>query len=140
MAKKIKTIIKLQIAGGQANPAPPVGTALGPHGLNIMEFTTAFNEKTRDKMGVVLPVVITVYEDRTFDFIIKAPAATYLLKSAAKVDKGSGEVPRKKVGTISKDKLKEIAETKMPDLNAYNPEEAMKILEGTAMSMGIDIV
>lgn len=140
MSKKIKTIIKLQIVGGQANPAPPVGTALGPHGVNIMEFTTTFNEKTRDQQGVLLPVVITVYEDRSFDFIIKAPTATYLIKQAAKIEKGSGETPRNKVGTLKRGQLKEIAEKKMSDLNAYTVEEAMAILEGTARSMGVDVV
>lgn len=139
MAKKIITQIKLQIKGGQANPAPPVGPALGQHGLNIADFCSKFNEATRDKMGDVIPVVITVYADRTFDFITKTAPASELIKKIAKVDKGSGNPLKEKVGSLTTAQLKEIAETKMTDLNARDTEAAMKIIAGTARQMGIEI-
>jgi large subunit ribosomal protein L11 len=139
MAKTIKTVIKLQIKAGQANPAPPVGPALGQHGLNIQEFCVKFNDATKDKMGQVIPAEITVYEDRTFDFILKTPPAADLLKKAAKIEKGAADPLKQKVGTVTKAQVREIAETKMPDLNANDVEQAMKIVEGTARSMGIKI-
>jgi large subunit ribosomal protein L11 len=139
MAKPIKTIIKLQIKAGQANPAPPVGPALGQHGLNIQEFCTKFNEATKAKMGQVIPAEITVYEDRTFDFVLKTPPAADLLKKAAKVEKGAADPLKQKVGTVTKAQVREIAELKMPDLNANDIEQAMKIVEGTARSMGIKV-
>lgn len=139
MAKKIKTIIKLQISAGKANPAPPVGPALGQHGLNIQEFCTKFNEATKDKGGDIIPAEITVYEDRTFTFILKTPPASDLLRKAAGVQKGAGNPLKDKVGKINKDKLREIAEKKMPDLNANDVEGAEKIIAGTARSMGIKI-
>ena len=139
MAKKIKTIIKLQIPAGKANPAPPVGPALGQHGLNIGDFVSRFNEGTKDKIGDIIPVEITVYEDRTFDLKFKTPPASDLLKKAAGVEKGSGKTPATKAGKISKAKLREIAEKKMEDLNADSVEAAEKIIAGTARSMGITI-
>jgi len=139
MAKKVKTIIKLQIQGGKANPAPPVGPALGQHGLDIQGFCTRFNEATKDKMGEVVPAVITVYEDATFDFILKTPPASALLKKAAGIKKGAGNPLTDTVATISKAQVKEIAEKKMPDLNAYDIEAAMRIIEGTARQMGIKV-
>jgi large subunit ribosomal protein L11 len=139
MAKKIKTIIKLQIPAGKANPAPPVGPALGQHGLNIQEFCTKFNEATKDKGGDIIPAEITVYEDRTFEFILKTPPASDLLRKAAGIKKGSGNPLKDKVGSITKDKLREIAEKKLPDLNAATIEGAEKIIAGTARSMGIKI-
>ena len=139
MAKKVLTIIKLQIPAGAANPAPPVGPALGQHGVNIMEFCKAFNAQTQAQSGTITPVEITVFEDRTFAFITKTPPAAVLLREAAGIDKGSGEPNRQKVGTVSKDKVREIAELKMPDLNASDVDAAMRIIEGTARSMGIDI-
>jgi large subunit ribosomal protein L11 len=139
MAKKIKEIVKLQVEGGRATPAPPVGTALGPKGINLQQFVLQFNEATRDKMGEVTPVEITIYEDRTFDFKLKTPPASYLLRVAAKVEKGSGEPNKKKAGKVTKDQVREIAEKKMGDLNANDIEGAMKIVEGTARSMGIDV-
>ena len=139
MAKKVKTKIKLQVIAGQANPAPPVGPALGQHGVNIVEFTQKFNEQTRDQQGIILPVIITVYEDRSFDFKIKTPPAAYLLKKAAGVEKGSGTPPKVKVGEVTKDQIRAIADQKMPDLSADTQEEAMKIIEGTARSMGLSI-
>lgn len=139
MAKKIKTVIKLQLAAGQANPAPPVGPALGQHGLNIQEFCTKFNEATKDKMGDIIPAEITVYEDRTFTFVLKTPPASDLLRKAAGVPKGAGNPLKDKVGKISKAKLREIAEKKMADLNANDVEAAEKIIAGTARSMGIKI-
>lgn len=139
MAKKIKTVIKLQIQAGKANPAPPVGPALGQHGLNIQEFCTKFNEATKDKMGDIIPAEITVYEDRTFEFILKTPPASDLLRKAAGITKGAGNPLKDKVGTISRDKLREIAEKKLSDLNANDVEGAMKIIAGTARSMGIKI-
>ena len=139
MAKKVMTIIKLQIPAGAANPAPPVGPALGQHGVNIMEFCKAFNAQTQAQSGTITPVEITVFEDRSFAFITKTPPAAVLLREAAGIDKGSGEPNRMKVGTVSKDKVREIAELKMPDLNAGDIDAAMRIIEGTARSMGIDI-
>ncbi len=137
MAKKIAGFIKLQIPAGQANPSPPVGPALGQHGVNIMEFCKAFNAKTQEKMGLIIPVVITVYADRSFSFITKTPPAAVLLKKAANVEKGSGEPNREKVGKVNREQVKEIAELKKPDLNANDVEMAMRIIEGTARSMGI---
>ncbi len=139
MAKKIKTKIKLQIAGGQANPAPPVGPALGQHGLNIAEFCKSFNDKTKDKMGDIIPVEITVYEDRTYDFILKTSPASELIKKAAGIKKGSGKPLTEKVGSITKAQLEEIAKTKMPDLSANDLEAAKSIIAGTARQMGVDI-
>ena len=138
MAKKaIAKKIKLQIPAGKATPAPPVGTVLGPAGINLQEFCTKFNDATRDKMGDVLPVEISIYEDRTFDFVLKTPPAAFLLKKVAKIK--SGAAKGETVATISKAQLKEIAETKLPDLNAYDVEQAMKIVEGTARNMGIKV-
>ena len=137
MAKKAETGIKLQIPGGQANPSPPVGPALGQHGVNIMEFCKAFNSKTQDKQGLIIPVEISVYKDRSFTFITKTPPAAVLLKIAAGIESGSGEPNRTKVGKVSKQQVQEIAEQKMPDLNANNIENAMRIIEGTARSMGL---
>lgn len=137
--KNIKTIIKLQIPAGKANPAPPVGPALGQHGLNIGEFCAKFNESTKDKGNDIIPVEITVYEDRTYDFKLKTPPASDLLKKAAGIEKGSASQLTKKVGKVSKNQIKEIAEKKMEDLNAETIEGAMKIIEGTARNMGIDI-
>ncbi len=139
MAKKIKTIIKLQIVGGQATPAPPVGTALGPHGVNIAEFVKRFNEATRDRMGEVTPVELTVFEDRTYAFILKTPPAADLLKKAAGIEKGSGDPLRTKVGTVTRAQIEEIAKKKMPDLNAKDIEGAMRIIEGTARNMGLTV-
>ncbi len=139
MAKKVKTIIKLQIQGGKANPAPPVGPALGQHGLDIQGFCKRFNDATKDKMGEVVPAVITVYEDASFDFILKTPPASALLKKAAGIKKGAGNPLTETVATISKAQVKEIAEKKMPDLNAYDIEAAMRIIEGTARQMGIKV-
>ncbi len=137
MAKKVLTLIKLQVPGGAANPAPPVGPALGQHGVNIMEFTKAFNAQTQNDAGTIIPVVITVYEDRSFTFITKTPPAAVLIKQAIGIEKGSGEPNREKVGTISRAQVREIAEKKMPDLNANDVEQAEKIIEGTARSMGV---
>ncbi len=139
MVKRVKTKIKLQVPAGQANPAPPVGPALGQHGLNIMDFCNTFNAQTKDQEGTILPVVITVYEDRSFDFIIKTPPATYLLKKAAGIEKGSGAAGKESAGTISKVEIKKIAELKMKDLNAKDIEQAIKIIEGTARSMGLKV-
>ena len=136
--KKIKTVIKLQLQAGKATPAPPVGTALGPHGLNIMEFCKAYNERTVNLSGVI-PAQITVYEDRTFSFITKTPPASELLKKAAGVDKGSGNPNRDKVGSLSRQQVREIAEIKQPDLNAHDLEHATRIIEGTARSMGLNV-
>jgi large subunit ribosomal protein L11 len=137
MAKKVAGFIKLQIPGGQASPAPPVGPALGQHQVNIMEFCQKFNAATQQQGGTIIPVEITVYEDRSFDFITKTPPAAVLLKQAAGIDLGSGEPNREKVGTVTKAQVREIAETKMPDLNANDVDNAMLIIEGTARSMGI---
>lgn len=140
MAKQIETYVKLQVRGGQANPAPPIGPALGAKGLNIMEFCKRFNAQTQDKMGQVLPVVITVYKDKSFDFIIKTPPAAVLLMEAAKIKKGSPEPNRNKVGKVSWDDVRSIAETKMPDLNAFTVEAGMRMVAGTARSMGLRVV
>jgi len=139
MAKQIKTIIKIQIKAGQANPAPPVGPALGQHGLDIQKFCSQFNEATKDKMGDIIPVEITVYSDRTFGFKLKTPPAADLLKKAAGIEKGSNEPHKNKVGKVTKQQIREIAEKKMPDLNANDIDAAMKIIEGTARNMGIEI-
>lgn len=139
MAKKVAGFIKLQIPAGQANPAPPVGPALGQHGVNIMEFCKDFNEKTAQQQGDVIPVEITVYEDRSFSYITKTPPAARLLLKAAGVPKGSGEPHSKKVASVTRDQVRDIAERKMPDLNAIDIEGAMKIVEGTARSMGITV-
>jgi len=139
MAKKVLTMIKLQIPGGQANPAPPVGPALGQHGVNIMEFCKAFNAQTQAENGRITPVEITVYEDRSFTFITKTPPAAVLIKEALSIEKGSGEPNREKVGRISQAQLRQIAETKMQDLNARDVEQAMKVIAGTARSMGVEV-
>ncbi|MDD7319327.1 MAG: 50S ribosomal protein L11 [Prevotellaceae bacterium] len=139
MAKKVIAIVKLQIPAGKATPAPPVGTALGPHGVNIMQFTKEFNAKTQDQAGLVIPVVLTVYQDRSFTFITKTPPAAVLIKKALKLDKASGEPNKNKVGKLTKAQVKEIAEIKMPDLNAANLESAMSMVAGTARSMGIEV-
>nr|1R2W_A Chain A, 50S ribosomal protein L11 [Thermotoga maritima]1R2X_A Chain A, 50S ribosomal protein L11 [Thermotoga maritima] len=140
-AKKVAAQIKLQLPAGKATPAPPVGPALGQHGVNIMEFCKRFNAETADKAGMILPVVITVYEDKSFTFIIKTePPASFLLKKAAGIEKGSSEPKRKIVGKVTRKQIEEIAKTKMPDLNANSLEAAMKIIEGTAKSMGIEVV
>lgn len=139
MAKKILTKIKLQISAGQANPAPPIGPALGQHGLNITQFCKDFNDRTKDKMGDITPVEITVFEDRTYTFILKTPPAAELIKKAAKIQKGSGKPLSDKVGSITRAQLKEIATIKMPDLNANDIEAAMKIIAGTARQMGVKI-
>ena len=138
--KEVIGQIKLQIPAGQASPAPPVGPALGQHGLNIMEFCKQFNEATRDKQGLIIPVIITIYKDRSFSFILKTPPASVLLKRAAGLAKGSGEPNKVKVGKVTKSQVKEIAEIKMKDLNANDIEAAMRIIEGTAKSMGIEVV
>ena len=140
MAKKVTGYIKLQIPAGKATPAPPVGHALGQHGVNIMEFTKQFNAKTADKGDLIIPVVITVYSDRSFSFITKTPPAAVLLKKAANLQKASGVPNRQKVGSVTKDQIKEIAELKMPDLNAASLEAAMSMIAGTARSMGITVV
>jgi len=140
MAKKIKTVIKLQIPGAQANPAPPVGPALGQHGLNIAEFCQKFNAATKDRPGEVTPVEITVFEDRTYTFITKTPPAAELLKKAAGITKGSGETLKKKAGKVTRAQIKEIAQKKMPDLNAKDLAGAMRTIEGTARQMGVEVV
>ncbi|HZK49140.1 MAG TPA: 50S ribosomal protein L11 [Thermoleophilia bacterium] len=139
MAKKVKANIKLQIPAGQANPAPPVGPALGQHGVNIMEFCKAYNAQTQDKIGTIIPVEITVYEDRSYSFILKTPPAAVLIRQAAGVPKGSGVPNRDKVGRITREQLRQIAEVKLPDLNANDVEAAMNILAGTARSMGVTV-
>jgi len=139
MAKKVLTLIKLQVPGGSANPAPPVGPALGQHGVNIMEFCKAFNAQTQDQNGRIIPVVITVFEDRSFTFITKTPPAAVLIKEAAGIDKGSGEPNRTKVGRITQAQVRQIAETKMQDLNAGDIDQAAKIIAGTARSMGVEV-
>jgi len=139
MPKKVLTIIKLQIPGGQANPAPPVGPALGQHGVNIMEFCKAFNAQTAQENGRITPVEITVFEDRSFTFITKTPPAAVLIKEALSLEKGSGEPNREKVGRLSQSQLRSIARTKMPDLNARDVDEAMKVIAGTARSMGVEV-
>jgi large subunit ribosomal protein L11 len=140
LAKKVVATVKLQIAAGNATPAPPVGPALGPHGVNTMEFCKVFNAKTQDKPGLIIPVIITIYADRTFTFITKTPPASVLLKKAAKIEKGSGEPNRVKVGKVNKEQVREIAKAKMQDLNAANLESAMLMVEGTARSMGIEVI
>ena len=137
MAKKVAAVVKLQIPAGKANPAPPVGSALGPHGLNIMGFCKEFNEKTKDQPGMIIPAEITIYEDRSFSFILKTPPAAVLLKKAAGIETASGNPLRNKVGTVTKEQVREIAALKMPDLNASSIETAMLMIEGTARSMGI---
>ncbi len=139
MAKKVIGTIKLQVKGGQANPSPPIGPALGQHGVNIAEFCKSFNAKTQDQLGTVIPVVITIYADRSFSFITKTPPASVLLKQAAKIAKGSGEPNREKVGTVTYAQVEEIAKVKFEDLNAYDVEHAARIIEGTARSMGINV-
>jgi len=138
--KKLMTMLKLQIPAGQASPAPPVGPALGQHGVNIMDFVQAYNAATASQTGTIVPVEISIYEDRSFTFITKTPPAAVLLRQAARVEKGSGEPHREKVGTVTENQVREIAEIKMPDLNANDIEAAMKIVAGTARSMGIDVV
>ena len=139
MAKKVMAIVKLQCPAGAANPSPPVGPALGQHGVNIMEFCKAFNARTQDKQGLIIPSVITIYADRSFTFELKTPPAAVLLKRAAKIDKGSGEPNRNKVGKVTSAQVREIAEMKMPDLNAHDVEAAMNIVAGTARSMGLEV-
>ena len=139
MAKKIRTVLTLQIPAGSANPAPPVGTALGPHGINIMDFCKAYNEQTKDQGGQVVPAQITIYEDRSFSFVLKTPPASDLLRSAAGVPKGSSSQLQINVGSVTKQQVREIAEIKMPDLNTTDVDQAMKIVEGTARSMGIEV-
>ena len=139
MAKKVVGLIKLQIPAGKATPAPPVGPALGQHGVNIMQFTKAFNEKTKKDAGLIIPVVITVYADRSFTFVTKTPPAAVLIKKACNIESGSGEPNKKKVAKIKKEQVKKIAEQKMPDLNAANVESAMSMIAGTARSMGIEV-
>lgn len=139
MAKEVVRKIKLQVAAGKATPAPPVGTVLGPAGINLQDFCTKYNDATREHMGDILPVEITVYDDRSFDFVIKTSPAAFLIKKAAKVNKGSVKGSKEIIGSITTQQLREIAETKLPDLNAYTVEEAMRIVEGTARNMGIEI-
>ena len=139
MAKKVAAVVKLQCPAGQANPSPPVGPALGQHGANIMEFCKAFNARTQDKAGLIIPAVITIYADRSFTFELKTPPAAVLLKKAAKIDKGSGEPNREKVGKVTRAQLQEIAEMKMPDLNAHDVDMAINIIAGTARSMGLEV-
>jgi large subunit ribosomal protein L11 len=140
VAKKVRTVLTLQLPAGAATPAPPVGTALGPHGINIVEFTKAYNEKTQDKRGQVIPAQITIFEDRSFTFILKTPPAADLLRKAAGVEKGSGQARRETVGRVSKEQVREIAQIKMADLNPNDLEAAAKVVEGTARSMGIEVV
>ena len=140
MAKKVRIVLTLQLPAGKATPAPPVGTALGPHGINIVEFTKSYNEKTADKTGQIIPAQITVFEDRSFTFILKTPPAADLLRKAAAVDRGSATTGREKAGTITRDQLREIATVKLADLNANDIEAAMRQVEGTARSMGIEVV
>jgi large subunit ribosomal protein L11 len=140
MAKKVIGSIKLQVPAGQANPSPPIGPALGQQGVNIMEFCKAFNSKTAGQEGMIIPVVITVYQDRSFTFITKTPPASILIKKAAKIAKGSGDPLREKIGKITRAQVEEIAKTKMADLNAYDMENACRIIEGTARSMGVEVV
>lgn len=138
MSKPVKAVVKLNIQAGKANPAPPVGTALGPHGVNLMEFCNAYNAATKDKSGVV-PAVLTIYEDRSYDFILKTPPASELIKKALGIDKGSGEPNKSKVGKLSRQQLREIAEAKMPDLNAFDIAAAEKTIQGTARQMGVGV-
>ena len=139
MAKQVTSKVKLQIQAGKATPAPPVGTVLGPKGINLQEFCTKYNDATKDKMGDILPVEISIYEDRSFDFVIKTPPTAFLIKKAAKVKSGSSKGSKEIVGSLTKEQIKEIAETKLPDLNANTVEDAMKIVEGTALNMGIEV-
>jgi large subunit ribosomal protein L11 len=140
VAKKIRIVLTLQLPAGKATPAPPVGTALGPHGINIVEFTKAYNERTADKSGQVIPAQITIFEDRSFTFVLKTPPAPDLLRKAAGIDKGSETAKRVMVGRVTRDQVRQIAETKMPDLNVNDIEAGMKVIEGTARSMGIEVV
>ena len=140
MAKKIRIVLTLQLPAGKATPAPPVGTALGPHGINIVEFTKAYNEKTADKSGQVIPAQITIFEDRSFTFVLKTPPAPDLLRKAAGIDKGASTTKREVVGRVTRDQVRQIAETKMVDLNVNDIEAGMKVIEGTARSMGIEVV
>ena len=140
MAKKLKAIVKLQVPAGKANPAPPVGPALGQHGVNIMEFVKQYNERTASQIGMIVPVEISIFEDRSFTFVTKTPPAKNLLLKEAGLDKGSGEPNKKKAGKVTVAQIKKVAEIKMPDLNAHSLESAMKIIEGTARSMGLDVV
>ncbi|MBS7404211.1 MAG: 50S ribosomal protein L11 [Eubacteriales bacterium] len=137
MAKKINAIVKLQLPAGKATPGPPVGSSLGPHGINIAGFTKEFNEKTASQAGLIIPVVITIYQDRSFDFVLKTPPAAVLIKKAINIESGSAKPNKQKVGTIKRDKIREIATLKMPDLNASSIEQAMKMIEGSARSMGV---
>jgi len=139
MAKKIKTIVKIQAQAGKANPAPPIGTALGPQGINIVEFCTQFNEQTKDKMGMIIPAEVTIYEDRTFSFILKTPPAAVLIKKALGLEKGSASPKKDKVGKLTKAQVEEIATIKMPDLNAKDMEAAKKVVAGAARSMGVEV-
>lgn len=139
MAKEITKVIKIQIPAGKATPAPPVGTVLGPTGINLSEFCTKYNDATKDRMGDILPVEISIYEDRSFDFVIKTPPTAFLIKKFAKIAKGSAKGANETVGTLTKEQLKEIAEIKLPDLNAYTIEAAMKSVEGTARDMGVEV-
>ncbi len=139
MAKKVMAVVKLQCPAGQANPSPPVGPALGQHGANIMDFCKAFNARTQDQAGTIIPAIITIYADRSFTFELKSPPAAVLLKKAARINKGSGEPHKTKVGKVTKDQVKEIAEVKKQDLNAHDIDNAMRIIEGTARSMGIEV-
>ncbi len=140
MAKKVKSIVKLQIAAGKATPAPPVGSALGPHGINIMGFTKEFNDRTKNEMGMTIPVVITIYEDRSFEFITKVPPVAVLIKKACGIESGSGVPNKTKVAKITREQIQKIAEQKMPDLNASDVESAMSMVAGTARSMGVEAV
>jgi len=139
MAKKVMAVVKLQCPAGQANPSPPVGPALGQHGANIMDFCKAFNARTQDQQGTIIPAIVTIYADRSFTFELKSPPAAVLLKKAARIEKGSGEPNRDKVGTVTRDQLKEIAETKMADLNARDMDAAIQVIAGTARSMGLEV-
>ncbi len=138
--KKVRAVLKLELQAGKATPAPPVGTALGPHGINIMEFTKAYNERTAQQAGDVVPALITIFEDRSFSFVLKTPPAVQLLKRAAGVDKGSAKPNREKIGRVTRQQLRQIVELKRKDLNAYEPEPAMKMIEGTARSMGLEVI
>jgi len=140
LAKRVVAVVKLQCPAGQANPSPPVGPALGQHGVNIMEFCKTFNARTQDKQGLIIPAIVTIYADRSFTFELKTPPAAVLLKRAAKIAKGSGEPNRERVGEVTRAQVKEIAEAKAPDLNAHDVDMAMRIIEGTARSMGIEVV
>jgi large subunit ribosomal protein L11 len=140
MAKRVKAVVKLQITGGKATPAPPVGPALAPHQVNMPMFVKQFNDRTSNQVGTIVPVVVTIYEDRTFSFVLKTPPAAVLLKKAAGIELASGEPNKKKVGKVTRDQVREIAQTKMKDLNASSVETAMKMVEGTARSMGIEVV